>query len=626
MRKFRFLLWGLVIGLLAFGVKPAAGNTRSGNRAGLVVVFGNGDVVTRCVSFPEAHITGYQLLERSGLTFEADFDPNLGAFICGIESEGCPKTDCQCKVPDYWSYWHRDETGWVYSTLGASKFVVLPGKIDGWVWGKGHSQPPRVSFEDVCPNEEPVQSATPSATATITETPLVTATTASSPTATATAPPPTHTATAAATQLVTATPSPAATATAAAYPAPQASSTHTVVPQPSATPLPPTQTQPPPAQTTAVSAAVVLVPPTGTPTVAATAARSPTPSLRKTAAPPAAKGGPGSRGLSSLDMLLVVGLVFILAGGGLYAYQTMPHRREQFLRFGIFGLTTAVGLFSFLYPFFSSGALQGAAQGGQGHGGETFFLLLVVLGISFLVLLVEVQGQAVSTKAVAMLGVLAAVNATLRFAEVAFPGPGGFSPIFFLIVLTGYVFGGSMGFLLGVLTMLVSAVVTGGVGPWLPGQMFAAGWVGLSVPLVRPLIRHFEKHRRAAKIEVLVLAAFAAMWGLLFGGIMNLWFWPFFSGPAGQYWQPGIGVRETLARYAAFYLATSFVWDLFRAAGNFLLVFFLGEAVLRVLRRFRKRLIVHYQPVTGDAQPAVETAASTTAETAEETAAGGQEE
>ena len=46
--------------------------------------------------------------------------------------------------------------------------------------------------------------------------------------------------------------------------------------------------------------------------------------------------------------------------------------------------------------------------------------------------------------------------------------------------LAGYIFGARFGFLLGVMTLLVSALLTGGVGPWLPYQMFTAGWIGLT--------------------------------------------------------------------------------------------------------------------------------------------------
>ena len=81
------------------------------------------------------------------------------------------------------------------------------------------------------------------------------------------------------------------------------------------------------------------------------------------------------------------------------------------------------------------------------------------------------------------------MNSTLRFAEAAIPGPGGFSPIFLLIVLGGYVYGARFGFLLGALTILVSGMLTGGVGPWMPYQMFVAGWTGMAAPLCRPMVR-----------------------------------------------------------------------------------------------------------------------------------------
>lgn len=259
-------------------------------------------------------------------------------------------------------------------------------------------------------------------------------------------------------------------------------------------------------------------------------------------------------------------------------------------------LTTLVGVIAFLYPFWLPQVTQDAADS-MAHASDSALMVTVLVGICFVALLLEVQREAVGAKSIALLGVLVAINATLRFTEVAVPGPGGFSPIFVLIILGGYVFGSGFGFLLGALTLLVSALVTGGVGPWLPYQMFTAGWVGLSAPLCRPVVhvlagakgRQGEAAARSSSLEVWVLAAFAGYWGLLFGAIMNLWFWPFAVGPLQMHWTPGISIGETVQRYLVFYVVTSLAWDMARAIGNFVLVAFAGAAILRVLRRFQLR-------------------------------------
>jgi energy-coupling factor transport system substrate-specific component len=266
--------------------------------------------------------------------------------------------------------------------------------------------------------------------------------------------------------------------------------------------------------------------------------------------------------------------------------------RERILSVAIYGLASGIGLVAFVYPFLIP--LARDAMLGQAHVDDAPLLLTALVGLCFVVLLLEVQGQAVNAKFVALLGILVSMNAVLRFLEVAVPGPGGISPIFFLIVLTGYVFGGRFGFLMGALTLLVSALITGAVGPWLPYQMFVAGWVGMSAPLCRFLVKAMggEGQRR----EMLVLAAFAGLWGFVFGFLMNVWFWPFAVGPADQYWEPGIGFVETLRRYALFYLATSLIWDILRAGGNMLLILTLGAPTLRALRRFQRRFAFSHQP------------------------------
>lgn len=270
--------------------------------------------------------------------------------------------------------------------------------------------------------------------------------------------------------------------------------------------------------------------------------------------------------------------------------------KASLLSFAIYLATLGSGLLALLYPFF----LPSLSQTGPGgmRSGELPVLMTLLLALCLLVLLYEVQGQAVygsgrpAAVVIALLGVLVAINSALRFIETAVPGPGGFTPIFFLIILSGYVFGGRFGFLMGALTMLVSALVTGGVGPWLPNQMFTAGWIGMSAALLRLLIPRSaiaQGNLHRLRHVILLLAGFGFAWGFLYGGIMNLWEWPFIAGPQAQSWQPGQGLWVTLQHYAVFYLATSLIWDTVAALGNMLLILAFGAPALRALRRFQLR-------------------------------------
>ncbi len=266
--------------------------------------------------------------------------------------------------------------------------------------------------------------------------------------------------------------------------------------------------------------------------------------------------------------------------------------RDRLLSGATIALTTVIGVVAFLYPFW----LPVMASGGLGvaHSDDAPLLLTALVGLSFVALLLEAQRAAEHALLVALLGVLVAMNAILRFVDVALPLPGGFSPIFVLIILTGYLFGGSFGFLMGAMTLVVSALITGGIGPWLPYQMLTAGWVGLSAPLCRGPARALGGP--GGRSEILLLALFGALWGFGYGAIMNLWFWPFASGPLDQHYQAGISLGETLRRYLAFYLATSLIWDLAGAVGNGLLIGAFGGPILRALRRFERRFAFVIRP------------------------------
>ncbi|RLC98164.1 MAG: ECF transporter S component [Chloroflexi bacterium] len=263
---------------------------------------------------------------------------------------------------------------------------------------------------------------------------------------------------------------------------------------------------------------------------------------------------------------------------------------RKFLSGLIYTLSAAIGVLAFISPFFPAArsAALGATQG-QGTGAMTMVTTTALVLLALTALLVEMHGQAMAAKTVATLGVLTAVASVLRFIEVAVPMPGGFSPIFAPIILVGYVFGSRFGFLMGTFTLLVSALITGGVGPWLPYQMFTTGWVGMMAGWLGRLMGSQRRPSgRRLGGEIVVLSSFGALWGILYGVIINLYFWPFTAGPTIP-GGPDVEWSQIASQYVAFYLSTSLVWDLMRALGNAALIAALGAPTIRSLRRFRRR-------------------------------------
>ncbi|MGC9348041.1 MAG: ECF transporter S component [Anaerolineae bacterium] len=270
---------------------------------------------------------------------------------------------------------------------------------------------------------------------------------------------------------------------------------------------------------------------------------------------------------------------------------------RRLLRYLTYVLASLVGAGAFLYPFFVP---RFEPPAGLAHAVDSPLLLAVIGTLSLAALVIEIQGEAASdAKQMALLGVLVGLNAVLSFLETAIPGPGGFSPTFFLIILAAHVYGARFGFLLGTLTMFVGALLTGGIGPWLPYRMLIAGWIGLTTPVVGWLLRLFKAE--GTRWEIALLAAFGGAWGFIFGALMNLWFWPFAGGPGEQYWRAGLDLVEVVRRYLVFYVATSLLWDLARVIGTGALIVLFGSATLRALRRFKRRFsfrVVDRQPAS----------------------------
>jgi energy-coupling factor transport system substrate-specific component len=218
----------------------------------------------------------------------------------------------------------------------------------------------------------------------------------------------------------------------------------------------------------------------------------------------------------------------------------------------------------------------------------------VVCLVATLVTISDDQAGVGRSKTIALLGVLVAIDATLRLV----PSVAGASPVFLLIMLVGAVFGPLMGFQMGALTLLLSGFITGGIGPWLPFQMLACGWIGMTAGWLPKLA--------SERSRVVMLAIFGAVWGLLFGALMNIWFWPFTAPGAGAdsslYWSPDLSMAETATRYVRFYVVTSLAFDSLRSIGNIVLVLILGRPILRLLERYRARFSWEpWEPIKGEA-------------------------
>ena len=241
------------------------------------------------------------------------------------------------------------------------------------------------------------------------------------------------------------------------------------------------------------------------------------------------------------------------------------------------GLVFAVGIVAFGWPFL----IQPGAALDTSHSGDSPMIFVVLLPLLAAVVLAELTSGGMDAKAVAMLGMLAAVGGALRALG---PGTAGLEPSFAVIILGGRVFGRGFGFVLGAVTLFTGALLTGGVGPWLPFQMIAAGWVGFFAGCLP---------RATGRAEVGILAGYAFGVALAFGAVMNLWFWPFASyGPEVSY-VAGDPVSANLHRYAVFYLTTSLPWDLGRAVLSALVLLVAGSALLRALRRASRRAAFH---------------------------------
>ncbi|MGZ4132199.1 MAG: ECF transporter S component [Actinomycetota bacterium] len=242
------------------------------------------------------------------------------------------------------------------------------------------------------------------------------------------------------------------------------------------------------------------------------------------------------------------------------------------LRIALLVAANVLGALAFFWPFVLP------ALAGDNHGADGPWLLLGIGAILGALLFLELGRGGLGPKTVALLGVLGAAMVALRL-----PGfVAGFSAMFIVVLVAGNAFGPPFGFLLGAVGTFASGLFVGGLGPWLPFEMVAVGWVGAGAGLL--------PHGDSWRTRLLLLAAYGVVSGYLYGAIMNLWSWPFVTDGTAIAWDPGAGAAVNLRHYASYYAITSFAWDTFRAVGNAVLVLVLGRPLLAALDRAARRM------------------------------------
>lgn len=248
-------------------------------------------------------------------------------------------------------------------------------------------------------------------------------------------------------------------------------------------------------------------------------------------------------------------------------------RTSTFLSRSLIFFGSLIGILAFTWPLFIAAENDQAAR----------WLFLALMPLVTIIVIIETTFGKLNVKSLAFLGVLSATGAAVRAIGA---GAVGLEPIWFLIIIGGAALGSNFGFILGLTTMLASALLTGGVGPWLAFQMMCAAWIGWGAGVLTKITAKQQTH----SWELALLAGYGALTALIFGALMDLQLWPWIASPATSIaYVPGGAVVENVQKFLLFHFTTALAWDIPRAIFNVLLILFLGRPILNSIRRAMRR-------------------------------------
>ena len=162
--------------------------------------------------------------------------------------------------------------------------------------------------------------------------------------------------------------------------------------------------------------------------------------------------------------------------------------------------------------------------------------------------------------------------------------PAGGSGMFVIVIICGFSLGSQFGYIVGMSSMLISAFLIGGIGPWLGYQAIAMGLVGALAGLVSTTITKQVKRKGKIGTPLFIsITLFAGFLGILYGFIINWWSWPFLDYGANLSFSISQSFAENLSNYLSFYLRTSFWWDIWAFIGNVIAISLVGRHAITAL-------------------------------------------
>jgi len=196
----------------------------------------------------------------------------------------------------------------------------------------------------------------------------------------------------------------------------------------------------------------------------------------------------------------------------------------------------------------------------------SFILLLFVIGIIF----ARFEESGLSSKEVALIGILGAIIAASRIPFAALPN---IQPCTFLIIITGLIFGSLAGAMAGATTAAVSNLFFG-QGPWTAWMMVAWGMVGIVSGMVGKRLKD--------DVTVTHVVLLGVALGLVYNVLMDFSSWLTFYRAS-----PGLFLPTMIA---------GIPYGILHVTGNVIFAVVLGKPVLMLFKRFRRRTHTAYAP------------------------------